>query len=112
MNINQLLSWGRENPDVTWSDISSRIESIWGVSDVWIDPCKGIYYKNYSKGETSPDGKWVPFTRGDVWNQFNDDVRHLDVEDVLFWGSVRFGLPCHSYKIEFRIVGFKNEVKK
>lgn len=107
MTPDQLMAWGRKNPEITWGDMSKRIESIWGIGGCSIDPMKNTFYKKYSIGYIDENEKWVPYTKGDILNQFHDDVRHLIVDDVLIWGATRFGVDCFDYKVEFIIRGKK-----
>ena len=96
MNANQIMNKKRiEN--LSWEEVANLIAEFYGLENCWIDPMTNQYFKLYNIGSFP--------TKEAAMMRFRIETKHLKVSNVIFWGSERFGIPAHDYKITFEIVG-------
>lgn len=98
MKLEEIMNKKRlEN--LSWEEVAAIILDTYNIQDCWIDPNRLELFKLYSAAQFE--------TKEDAILQFTSDTKHLNVSDVNVWGSERFGVPAHDYKISFKIRGAK-----
>lgn len=97
INVEQIMNKKRlEN--LSWEEVAAIILDTYNIQDCWIDPNRLELFKLYSAAQ---------FTKQNAILQFEQDTKHLSVYSINVWGSERFGVVAHDYKISFKIRGTK-----